>query len=111
MAYFQKGEKEFCNCNTATLQHIELRNVKNYPAQNGESVQKRRRRGVWCGICNHLIISALQMRCFVWVKGLLLHAEGLLLHAEVMLLHPKSYASTDENCLSVKNGEKQVALF
>jgi hypothetical protein len=51
------------------------------------------------------------MRCFLQVKGLLLHAEGLLLHAEVMLLHPKSYASTDENCLSVKNGEKQVALF
>jgi len=54
LAYFQKGEKEFCNCNTATLQRIELRNVKNYPAQNGESVQKRRRWWVRCWICNNL---------------------------------------------------------
>ncbi len=36
------GEREFCNCNTATLQHIMARNVKNGDAQKSENVQKRR---------------------------------------------------------------------
>ncbi len=64
MAYSQKGEKEFWNCNTATLQRIMSRNVKNYPAQKSENVQNKGLGERKNDLYNCLVISALQRHCF-----------------------------------------------